>query len=57
MDPYDYTMEGYIIDDDGNRVSPNLKMKDMQQVATLADIVFRSKFNLELRKNPELEQN
>lgn len=32
MDKFDFFVEGYIIDDDGNRVSPNLKMKDMHKL-------------------------
>ena len=55
MDRDDFYVEGYIIDDDGKRVSPNLKMKDMEQVTTLTDIVFRSKLNIELRMNPKLK--
>jgi hypothetical protein len=55
MDKDDFYVEGYIIDDDGKRVSPNLKMKDMEQVTTLTDIVFRSKLNIELRMNPKLK--
>lgn len=55
MNKDDFCVEGYIIDDDGKRVSPNLKMKDMQQVVTLADIAFRSKLNIELRGNPNNE--
>lgn len=55
MDKDDFYVEGYIIDDNGQRVSPNLKMKDMGQVTTLTDIVFRSKLNIELRMNPKLK--
>ena len=51
----DFYAEGYIINDDGQRVSPNLKMKDMVQVTTLTDIAFRSKLNIELRINPKLK--
>lgn len=55
MDKDDFYVEGYIIDDNGQRVSPNLKMKDMGQVTTLTDIAFRSKLNIELRMNPKLK--
>lgn len=51
----DFFAEGYIINDNGQRVSPNLKMKDMDQVTTLTDIAFRSKLNIELRINPKLK--
>ena len=49
MDKMIFLTEAYIIDDDGKEVSPLLKLKDMQQVTVLVDIVLHSGYNIKLR--------
>lgn len=57
MEKDDFYAEGYIVDDEGKRVSPNLKMKNIEQVTVLMDIAFRSNLNVELRRNPNQKED
>lgn len=49
MNKTDFLTEACIIDSDGKETSPLLKLKDMQQVTVLVDIVLHSGYDIKFR--------